>query len=920
VWNGPVVYEASTVSDVNDDGHYDTLSVSADGHLVANISNGSIVVAQVDMPNVFCAGIGDCLIGDVNGDGNPDLIEVMRGAINLDRAGDVWVSLGSPVPGFPPLPAPPAATDTDGDGIADRDDVCIETVDPAQLDSDGDGYGDACDADLDQDGIVGQSDLAAWLACWQAGLAARPECVIADFDGDGVLSMSDYRSLQAAMDAPPGPSAIDTAPVVTLAAPADGTILNATTSQAWVAGWVANVPEGDVAVTVNGVPTALNGPDNFFSTFIDMSTRPTEPSLFHAILVEAVRGEQRAVERRVVMAGKTVKPGFRAHGALGARLSSEGLGRIESYLQTAVAQKIQDELPGHVDGIRYIADCSAYLPICWSSITIRNTQVSLPQISVEFVGDTIHAHAHIDSLTFNWEVEVDGPNCGEDTTVSGIDIDLQYRIEVAPGGDIEVHEVHEPVIDASIDVDGCWGGGHGAIEDGVRDGLRGYVNDPDDIEGTTYRGGQTGAAGKAIQDILRKLEVDGSVDLSFGGIVAPTTGTEASYPFLAATAATDIFDPTEVTINYQTRWESATQDAVGFTGWLGAGLDVANPVPGLGSPDGAFQLQFATPPTLPTTLPSGSPYHVAAAITPNGLNEALDAATRTGFIRAQGTVLTEVDLGNGIPTKLTAGVLRFLIPEFGSYPNAEKFRVVIAPSALAPVVSGRRGPGGEALDVQIPQASIQFLDESDAVALGLRVDASVGVDVGLGTGGTGSLTATAKTISFLGMALVENPIGADPAVVFEKLLCAGLDDEELEQQFACAISGVLTHGLDKVIGTIELPSLAKQTGDEDGFALAPKCLERLTDGTLVAEFGLLLPGETPIGGHAGGIFADLDCMPPVVIGGDFGDSGPGPVVVGPILTGGTAAGTFAADPGPSAPAIVTRAPIAGTTTATKLTP
>src|SRR4030095_6890020 len=175
VWTGPAPHEASTVSDVNDDNHYDILSISPEGHLTVGISNGSAIVATIDMPNVWCAGIGDCLIGDVTGDGHPDLIEVMRYATGTDRAGDVWVSLGTEVPGFPALPDPPTSPDTDHDGVADRDRACTPAPGPAQRDSDGDGYGTACDADLDQDGTVAGSDQQEWVACWAAGLPARPD-------------------------------------------------------------------------------------------------------------------------------------------------------------------------------------------------------------------------------------------------------------------------------------------------------------------------------------------------------------------------------------------------------------------------------------------------------------------------------------------------------------------------------------------------------------------------------------------------------------------------------------------------------------------------------------------------------------------------------------------------------------------------
>lgn len=42
--------------------------------------------------------------------------------------------------------------DTDGDGVGDACDNCVNVVNEDQVDTDGDGQGDECDTDDDDDG------------------------------------------------------------------------------------------------------------------------------------------------------------------------------------------------------------------------------------------------------------------------------------------------------------------------------------------------------------------------------------------------------------------------------------------------------------------------------------------------------------------------------------------------------------------------------------------------------------------------------------------------------------------------------------------------------------------------------------------------------------------------------------------------
>jgi hypothetical protein len=61
--------------------------------------------------------------------------------------------------GTPALAGPVAMPDFDGDAIADRHDNCSEVANPAQDDTDGDDCGNLCDADYDNNGVIGFSDF-----------------------------------------------------------------------------------------------------------------------------------------------------------------------------------------------------------------------------------------------------------------------------------------------------------------------------------------------------------------------------------------------------------------------------------------------------------------------------------------------------------------------------------------------------------------------------------------------------------------------------------------------------------------------------------------------------------------------------------------------------------------------------------------
>ncbi|MFK8015586.1 MAG: hypothetical protein AB8G17_09115 [Gammaproteobacteria bacterium] len=97
------------------------------------------------------------------------------------------------------------SADTDGDGVFDSGDNCINTVNVDQRDSNGDGFGNACDADLNNDCVVAAADLGLFRSLF---FSADED---ADFNGDGVVSTFDLGLMRKLFFAAPGPSGLDTA-------------------------------------------------------------------------------------------------------------------------------------------------------------------------------------------------------------------------------------------------------------------------------------------------------------------------------------------------------------------------------------------------------------------------------------------------------------------------------------------------------------------------------------------------------------------------------------------------------------------------------------------------------------------------------------------------------------------------------------
>jgi len=98
-----------------------------------------------------------------------------------------------------------AEADFDEDGLVDLFDNCLRIANPEQEDSDADGFGNVCDADFNDDGVVGANDVAAIAARFGFPAAGSEKF---DLDSSGVVGAGDVARAARAFGEPPGPSGL----------------------------------------------------------------------------------------------------------------------------------------------------------------------------------------------------------------------------------------------------------------------------------------------------------------------------------------------------------------------------------------------------------------------------------------------------------------------------------------------------------------------------------------------------------------------------------------------------------------------------------------------------------------------------------------------------------------------------------------
>jgi len=132
----------------------------------------------------------------------------------IDNDGDMLIDFGSD-PGCESAAdlSETGEIDTDGDGVWDEQDNCLLVPNPLQLDSDGDSCGNLCDADYNQDGTSGVSDLNLMRAAFGSTSGDPGYLPGADHDENGIIGISDFNVLRQIYATVPGPSGTTTGTV-----------------------------------------------------------------------------------------------------------------------------------------------------------------------------------------------------------------------------------------------------------------------------------------------------------------------------------------------------------------------------------------------------------------------------------------------------------------------------------------------------------------------------------------------------------------------------------------------------------------------------------------------------------------------------------------------------------------------------------
>lgn len=531
-------------------------------------------------------------------------------------------------------------------------------------------------------------------------------------------------------------------PTLRITSPANGGFTNA--AAVAVAGYAVYMPPTSTVTsfTVNGIPTLLDPFGNWATTV------PLDPgAIFNAIVAELHLSDGRTLRDRVTLVvGDGITTGFVIDGdaspdSVAMRFNESGLAQVTPVVEslsagafdigaliTAQNPILDDEcVVEALGGCLYFATANAVEAGIGNFSLVTDAQTGLTRATIGVEDLYLEIDLHVRDLV---ALEI---TCGLEILAADTTITADFAMDplASDPSKVDVRQVGPPQIQLGGFQSQFISGSCTApvigdilqllvspsmIQGLVQDGFAVNLADPDGA------GPQDGPIAGALETALGGISIAGPIGQAIG-------------------------------VDFRADFSSIAEDADGIT--FAAGAAITNPAPVPGAPDLPASYTVAEPfPTFGPEAPvGGQPYGLALAISTSAFNQLLKSQVEGGLLQGE---LTSIDLGGGALVPLTVGLLALFIPELGVYPVLEPVKVVLKP-ALAPIVTGEPGPGGELAELLLGGLRVEIrLVNGNVLLLGAIVDARIGVDLTLDDGAL-SFTLGAPAPDAISLTLVDNP-------------------------------------------------------------------------------------------------------------------------------------------------------------------
>ncbi len=648
-------------------------------------------------------------------------------------------------------------SDGDGDGVRDSADNCIEAFNPTQVDVDGDGFGNACDADYNNDGVVGIPDFDLLRAQFGKTSGDPGFDPALDLDGNGAIGLSDFNALRGFLDQAPGPSSATEPPVLVLDRPVHGEFVLPGGGECAVPvqGSVPNVADIDLELLIEGNPTATgNG---------DFATSVLGPPVFAPVLAEATRlsTDETTRQQNVAHCGDSIRASELALRSVGIRLNDTGIDKIEPVINLAVAaelanieQQLLAQSPILVKECVFI-DVYDLCAIELDSITIHSVSIGSVNLGLDAKTNGVEVTGSAASLDLRYTANLDGIIGDCNGTIHADSFDVVALLDLEPdAGDrslLGVEQVGTPTV-----------AGAGLSNDftsGVCDfPLLGdlidlFVGDIGDFVIPAVEEAFVDPDGAGPQDALIADALENALSgVSIAGVVGSELG-----------------------LNLEALFTAVPEDNVGLTFEVDSNVEPTPPSPAPGAPalPASYEID-ATFPSLGATAPGGGSYDLGIAIPQNLLNKLLRSDTEDGAFARD---LTQFDFGFG-NGPISTQFLALVVPGFASVP-VENTVVRFRPT-LAPVITLGSDSTNAVVDIAGMDVKIVGLS-SGKTFVSARLDGQLGV---VPTLSGDSLTFTLGAFNFTHIDLISTSVGAtqtqinglnallgqlNPAAIFQSL-------------------------------------------------------------------------------------------------------------------------------------------------------